>query len=69
MQNFKVSGMTCDHCVRAVTQAIQRLDPAASVDVDLAAGRVAVRGAKADPADLAAAIAEEGYRVEPVTSS
>ena len=37
-QRFQVSGMTCGHCVRAVTQAIEALDPAARVNVDLAAG-------------------------------
>ncbi len=31
MQNFKVSGMTCGHCVRAVTEAVKDVDPAASV--------------------------------------
>ena len=31
MQQFKVSGMSCGHCVRAVTQAIKALDPAAQV--------------------------------------
>ena len=26
MQQFKVSGMSCGHCVRAITQAIQALE-------------------------------------------
>eukprot|EP01034_Spumella_vulgaris_P015351 gene15351-19597_t len=34
--------MTCGHCVRAVTQAVQALDPAASVKVDLGAKEVGV---------------------------
>ena len=43
-----VAGMHCDGCVRAVTNAIHQLAPAADVSVDLAAGRVTVVGADAD---------------------
>ncbi len=39
---MKVEGMTCQGCVAAVTKAVQRLDPAARVSVDLEAGRVAI---------------------------
>lgn len=42
MQEFKVQGMTCGHCVRAVTSAITEADPEARVEVELAGGRVAV---------------------------
>ena len=34
MQVFNVEGMTCGHCVRAVTQAVQSKDPAASVNLE-----------------------------------
>lgn len=64
MQQFKVSGMSCGHCVRAVTQAIQALDQAARVEVDLAAGLVRVE-ASLDAAQIQAAIREEGYEVAP----
>ena len=37
MQVFNVQGMSCGHCVKAITQALQAKDPAASVRVDLAA--------------------------------
>jgi copper chaperone len=37
MQVFSVEGMTCGHCVRAVTDAVRNQDPAASVNVNLAA--------------------------------
>ena len=36
MPTFDVRGMTCGHCVKAVTASIHELDPAARVDVDLA---------------------------------
>lgn len=62
MQVFKVQGMSCGHCVRAITQAVQARDRAAEVQVDLAVGEVRV--ASRLPADeVLAAIAEEGYVV------
>ncbi len=57
---FDVQGMHCGHCVRAITRAVQALDPAARVDIDLAAGTVDVESAL-DAERVAAAIAGEGY--------
>jgi copper chaperone CopZ len=37
-QTFQVSGMTCGHCVHAVTSEIQELGGVTDVVVDLAAG-------------------------------
>ncbi len=59
---FDVRGMTCGHCERAVTAAVQQLDPAAQVRIDRAAHRVEVDSQQPREA-LAAAIAEEGYEV------
>ncbi|MFX5918407.1 heavy-metal-associated domain-containing protein, partial [Acinetobacter baumannii] len=53
---------TCGHCERAVTQAIQQVDPAATVQIDRASGQVQVQSATPRE-QLAAAIAEEGYTV------
>lgn len=62
MQTFQVKGMTCGHCERAVIQAVQALDAAAEVKVDLAKGEVRV--ASDVPAErLMEAIREEGYEV------
>ena len=63
-QQFDVRGMTCGHCERAVTNAVQALDPAAQVLIDRAANRVEVDSSQPREA-LAAAIAEEGYEVAP----
>ena len=41
-QTFQVDGMTCDHCVHAVTDELQALAGVKAVDVDLAAGTVTV---------------------------
>ncbi|KQO44071.1 cation transporter [Pseudomonas chengduensis] len=64
MKQFKVGGMSCGHCVRAVTQAIQALEQTARVEVDLAAGLVRVEGSL-DASQIQAAIREEGYEVAP----
>lgn len=61
-QVFEVQGMSCGHCVGAVTQAVKGVDPAAEVKVDLASGKVEVRSDE-DRAALAKAIEEEGYTV------
>nr|MBF0682406.1 heavy-metal-associated domain-containing protein [Pseudomonas sp.] len=62
MRTFKVTGMTCGHCQRAVIQAIQTLDPAARVEVDLGAGSVSVDSALDEQA-IREAITAEGYQV------
>jgi copper chaperone len=59
---LRVAGMTCGHCVKAVTAAIQARDPAATVEVVLAKGLV--RAETTLPhAEVAAAVVEEGYAV------
>ncbi|TFY85679.1 copper chaperone [Pseudomonas kairouanensis] len=62
MQVFSVEGMTCGHCVRAVTQAVHNQDPAAEVKVDLAAKQVSVQS-QLSPEVIADLIREEGYTV------
>lgn len=63
MQVFNVQGMTCGHCVKAVTRAIQEKDAAAQVEVDLAARQVRVQSVLEAP-QLLAAIREEGYEAQ-----
>ncbi|MNI36026.1 Copper chaperone CopZ [compost metagenome] len=63
MQVFNVQGMSCGHCVKAITQALQAVDPAASVRVDLAAKEVGVESALTAE-QVIAAISEEGYEVK-----
>lgn len=62
MYDFQVKGMTCGHCVKAVTSALREVDEKADVRVDLAQGRVQVDSA-APSEKLSAAITEAGYEV------
>jgi copper chaperone len=61
-QTFNVQGMTCGHCEKAVTRAIQQVDPQAQVKIDRPTGKVEVQS-NAEHAALAQAIVEEGYAV------
>ena len=59
---FTVTGMTCGHCEKAVTAAIARVDPQATVVIERTANRVQVQSEQSHEA-LAYAIVEEGYAV------
>ena len=61
---YAVKGMTCDHCVSAVSTEVGRLDGVTEVDVDLATGAVTVTSAAAlDDAAVREAVDEAGYEV------
>jgi copper chaperone len=60
---FKVSGMSCQHCVKAVTAALEQAAKAPLlVSVDLPSGTVSVQGA-ISAAAARSAIEAEGYTV------
>ena len=61
-QTFTVTGMTCGHCEKSVKQAILALDTQAQVVIDRSQNRVEVDSDVAR-AEIAEAIAEEGYAV------
>ena len=59
---YTVTGMTCSHCVAAVSQEISAIAAVESVDVDLDSGRVTVVSAQPLPDDaVRAAVDEAGY--------
>ncbi|HEX6418868.1 MAG TPA: copper ion binding protein [Acidimicrobiales bacterium] len=63
-QTYQVSGMTCDHCVRAVKDELGKLDGVSDVDVELSSGRVTVTSASdLDLAAVREAVDEAGYEV------
>ncbi len=59
---LSVKGMSCQHCVKAVTQAIRAQDAQAEVAIDLATNKVVVKTALSHEA-TAKAISDEGYEV------
>jgi copper chaperone CopZ len=59
---YTVHGMTCDHCVLSVTEEVTEVAGVQGVEVDLASGRLVVRG-DADDAAIRDAVAEAGYEV------
>lgn len=61
-KTYTVIGMTCQHCVNAVSDEVGKLDGVEAVDVDLTAGTVTVTGEVADDA-VRAAVDEAGYEV------
>jgi copper chaperone len=62
--DYQVSGMTCDHCVRAVTTELVMLNGVQAVDVDLDTGTVTVTSeSPLDEAQVREAIDEAGYEL------
>ena len=61
---FTVTGMTCAHCVAAVTKEVSDLDNVRAVEIDLASGAVTVQSeGPLDPVAFATAVDEAGYAV------
>lgn len=58
---FLVPGMTCGHCVNAVSTEVSSVPGVETVEVDLETKTVVVSGARIDPNDLIAAVDEAGY--------
>ena len=60
MTEFLVEGMSCGHCVNAVTEAVHALDPAAQVNVDLGSKHVQI-ASDVDRFALSQALRDAGY--------
>ncbi|QHC57793.1 heavy metal-associated domain-containing protein [Rathayibacter sp. VKM Ac-2760] len=69
-QSFGVAGMTCEHCVRSVTEELAAYPEVHSVDVSLApdgVSRVTVGSSRPlGREEIAAAVADAGYRLAPL---
>lgn len=63
---LKVKGMSCDHCVRAVTQALRNTTGVRDATVDLKAGRAQVEydENETSPRALAGVVMDKGYSAE-----
>jgi Cu+-exporting ATPase len=60
---LKVTGMTCPHCVKSVTQALQEVDGVDKVEVSLEQADALVTGS-ANVEQLIAAVKQAGYEAE-----
>lgn len=60
---YRVPGMTCDHCTRAVSGEIAAVDGVTGVEVDLDTKLVTVTGDALEDQSIRAAIEEAGYEV------
>lgn len=62
--SYTVTGMTCAHCVQAVSTEVGKLPGVTRVDVDLDSGRVDVTSDQPlDDEAVRAAVDEAGYEV------
>ncbi|GAA3677523.1 MULTISPECIES: heavy-metal-associated domain-containing protein [Yimella] len=66
-KKITVSGMTCGHCVGAVTEELTSIDGVQDVQIDLVAGGdspvTITSDAPIADADIAAAVDEAGYQL------
>jgi copper chaperone len=61
VKTYTVPGMSCSHCVSAVSEEVERVAGVEAVDIELETKQVTVRGHRLDDAALRAAIDEAGY--------
>lgn len=63
---YTVIGMTCSHCVHAVTEEVSALAGVTQVTVDLASGGLTVASEQKLPfTEIERAVDEAGYTVAP----
>jgi copper chaperone len=62
IHEYAVAGMTCEHCVRSVTEEVSAVAGVQDVEVELASGRLVVRGDVSADA-VRAAVADAGYEL------
>lgn len=60
-RTYSVSGMTCQHCVNAVSAELSAVEGVSQVSVDLANGTVRVSGERFTDEQVRTAVDEAGY--------
>lgn len=58
---LSITGMSCGHCVAAVSNVLKAIDGVTVEEVRIGSAKVAYDAAKVSPAALAQAVTEEGY--------
>ncbi|MBI4634094.1 MAG: heavy-metal-associated domain-containing protein [Deltaproteobacteria bacterium] len=65
MATIKIKGMSCNHCVMAVTKALAAVDGISDIKVDLKTGEAAYREIKpVDKQVIREAIRKAGYEAD-----
>ncbi len=64
IRTYVVPGMTCGHCVAAVTEEVTGVTGVTNVAIDLDTKVVTVSGSSLDDAAIKEAIVEAGFDVE-----
>lgn len=62
-KSYTVTGMTCGHCVRAVSTEVGGVEGVQHVDVDLESGRVTITGEGFTDEQIRVAVDEAGYEL------
>lgn len=66
-KTINVDGMTCGHCVNAVTEELSKIPGVTAVSIELRAGEISpvtiTTGNEISDADIAAAVEEAGYSI------
>jgi copper chaperone len=64
MKTVKIKGMSCQHCVNAVTRALSEIDGVSNVQVNLSAGEATFEEARPVTADVVAEkIKKAGFEI------
>ena len=61
--HLKIEGMTCQHCVSHVTEALESVSGVTSAKVNLKKGEAVVKSEDTPHEQLSAAVAAAGYKV------
>ena len=69
MLNFRVQDMTCGHCIRAITAAVQSVDADAVLQIDLTTHAVRIESANASAESFRESIVTAGYTPELATAT
>jgi copper chaperone CopZ len=62
-RSYTVAGMSCAHCVAAVSEEVGAVAGVRGVEVELASGRLLVHGEGVSDANVRAAVEEAGYEL------
>lgn len=62
-REYTVTGMTCSHCVLSVREEVSEVSGAEAVEIDLASGRLTVKGEGVADDDVRRAVETAGYQL------